>query len=202
MQGSELITKFELQTDDSTELSSAEEYDLLNKIYRQVLAHRRWKFLRTTHTGTISGTDLALPSDFDELSDNFNFADGSDYGFGAYVFVGANRQPYKIIGINERNRYRNSTAHCYLDLKNDKIVFLNAPSETSAEFDYIYVPDDITSTTSPVFPARFHDMLYHGMTVDDFIIQQSPKAKSYASENKTKYENWLRLMSIWDSKQL
>lgn len=188
--------------DDSTELSTAEGLALLNKVYREILAKRNWKFLRSIASGTIVGTDLSLPADFDEFVDNYSYADNSAYATGSYVFVGDSRQPYKIIDINQRNRYVGSTAHCYYDSKNSKLVFMTAPTETTADYDYKYTPDDIEAGTSPVIPSRFQSILIHGMAVDDNIIQQSPKNKSYAPENQARYDDWLKIMSNWDIKQL
>jgi len=53
----------------------------------------------------------------------------------------------------------------------------------------------LTNELSPIFPARFHDMLVFGMAVEDTIIQMSPKATSYAVENQTKYQQILDDMS-------
>jgi len=202
MIGSAIKTAFELQVDDLSELSDSEAYTLMNKVYRKILSFKDWSFLHSIYSGTISGTDLTLPADFDQLLDNFNYAGDLDYNVGSYVFVGTARSPYKIIKIGERNKYRDSSGYCYVDYKNNKIVFTKAPGDVAAEFDYKYVPDDITSSTSPVIPARFHSVFQHGMAMEDFIIQQSPKAKSYAGENKGMFDSLVEDIAIWDTKQI
>lgn len=202
MTGTEIITKFELQVDDLTELSQTEELNILNRVYRAVLARHNWSFLRSIASATISGGEIALPADFDELLPNYTYYGTSEGQEGIYVFVGTNRVPYRVIPQADRNRYRNSEGYCYVDYKNNKIVFLKAPSETTAEFDYKYVPDDITTSTSPVIPSRFQELLVYGMAVEDFVLQMSPKAKSYAPENESKFEEWYRLLANWDLKQL
>lgn len=202
MIGSEFLTKFELYIDDTTELSSVEEYGVLNKRYRFVLNDRPWEFLKKEATGTTSTSVpyVSLPSDF-----AYAVADGnhstSDYEARTpIVFVGTALRPYKIVSWSDRRQYKDNDNYCYIDIANERLYFTKQP--TSAEtysFDYIYNPDDITANTSPVFPARFHDMLYHGMCVDDFIIQQSDKAKSYASENLASHDAILEQMRYWNS---
>jgi hypothetical protein len=51
-----------------------------------------------------------------------------------------------------------------------------------------------------VFPERFEPVLFHGMCVDDYMIQQSDKLKSYARENQAKYEQKLSDMRMWNAK--
>jgi hypothetical protein len=200
MTGTTIVQNFETYVDDGTELSTTQEFSLLNKIYRKVLGYKDWSFLNKVHTGTVSGTTLALPADFDSLAEN-NEGASNEYGQEPVVFIGVNKTPYKIISLAQRNKYRSSAGFCYLDLANDQIVFTVAPTETEAEFNYKYVPDDIVAGTQPVFPSRYSHVLYHGMAVDDYIIQQSPKAKSYAGENQAMYASWLDQLCDWDFKQ-
>ena len=72
----ELITIFELQVNDVTELSTSEELLVMNRIYQRVCSDRPWEFLKTSETGTLlgSGTDgfyITIPSDFGYFYENF-----------------------------------------------------------------------------------------------------------------------------------
>ena len=69
----------------------------------------------------------------------------------------------------------------------------------SVEFDYIFIPQDLTTSSEPVFPTRFHEMLVFAMAVEDSIIQQSDKAKSYAGENEQMRESIFEDMCFWNS---
>jgi hypothetical protein len=64
---------------------------------------------------------------------------------------------------------------------------MTTPSSTTYQFDYVKIPTAITTATGPAFPSRFHDIIYLGMAVDDYAIQQFDKARSYANENQIKY---------------
>jgi hypothetical protein len=202
MTGNEIIAKFELYVDDGTELSSAEELDLANKIYDKVCNYRPWEFLKTTATGTIVSGVITLPSDFAYLANNYQSTDDSvstqSETAPKVIFVGTNLDPYRVINFSDRRQYQNQNV-CYINPSNSTIVFIVTPTATTYEFDYIKVPSAITTATGPAFPSRFHDIIYHGMASDDYIIQQFDKAKSYANENQAKFSSILKDMSFWNA---
>ena len=70
--GTTIIERFQLQIDDSSELSSDESLALANEIYTDIQNDRNWEWLKNTYTGTQSTSDpyVALPSDFKTLSPN------------------------------------------------------------------------------------------------------------------------------------
>mgnify|MGYP007066195423 CR=1 FL=1 len=196
---SEIIQKFELYVDDTTELASTEELDLANKIYQFVCDFAVWEFLKKEATGTISGTEITLPSNFAHLLENYNYTDNSisTQANAKPVYVFIDDSPVQVVNWSDRRRYSGSS-YCYLDMVNEKIVFPSAQSGTYS-FDYKFVPEDLTLATSPVFPARYHDIISHGMAVDDMIIQLFPRAKSYAQENQNRFNAYLSSMSLWNA---
>ena len=110
----QIIKKFELQVSDVTELSSAEELMLLNRIYQRVCDTRPWEFLKTNKQGTMSGSGvdgfyIAVPEDFAYLYENYNWTDNS-YSTQLnrapiVIFVGTARSPYYVINYADRNQY-------------------------------------------------------------------------------------------------
>ena len=50
----DVITKFELQVSDITELSSQEELDLLQNVYEDVCVDRQWEVLKTSISGALT----------------------------------------------------------------------------------------------------------------------------------------------------
>ena len=203
---SEIITNFELFVDDTTELSAQEELSLANKIYRRVLNYRPWEFLKKEATGTLSTSVayVSLPADFAYMAENNQYTNNSaaidNNASPKVVFVGTNYNPYQIINFSDRRQYRNQAGYAYIDIVNSRLVFTAQPTAAeSYEFDYIHNPADLTTATSPIFPSRFHEIIYHGMASEDYIIQQFDKAKSYVVENQNKYLDYLRDMSYWNS---
>ena len=198
MIASDIILRFELQTDDSTDLSSDEELSLLNKVYTKICADRPWEFLKKEGTGSTSTTlpYVALPSDFQYVLSN-NILENDNI---ASVFVGTDFSPYKIISWSDRRNYRNQDGYAYIDLPNSRLVFTLQPTASKTiEFDYVSTPPTLTLSDTPLIPDRFQDMIYHGMMIEDTIIQQSDKAKSYAPENQSKYKSYFDDMCYWNA---
>jgi len=184
MIGSELIAKFETQVDDITELSASDELDLLNKVYNDVWSDRPWEFTKKGFSGAISGTSIALPSDF-------------AYIFGDEKIVKVGTVKYTLVSWSERADY-DSAGYCWVDIVNSLLVFSSSVSGT-VTYDYIFFPADLTLATSPAFPATFHHILYHLMAMEDYIIQQSDKAKSYAPENQAQADKWMTKLRYWNA---
>lgn len=197
--GTELIQQFELYVDDTTELSSSEELTLLNKIYHQILDSRPWEFLKKEWSGTTTALNyVALPTDFRHFCETQNYTDNStqtELGKSSKV-VYVNNNPYQVINWSDRRQYANSNSYCYLDIVNSRLYFTNTPGTgLSISADYIYKPADLALTDSPIFPDSYHPMIYHGMAVDDMIIQLFDKARSYAQENKAIYDGYMRALT-------
>lgn len=205
MQTNEIIEKFRLYVDDGTELSSAEELDLAEKVYQKICSNRPWEFLKETATGSIVSNEITLPSDFSYFANNYQSTDSNvaqdQVTSPKVIFVGTNLDPYRVVNFTDRRKYANQSV-CYIDPSDSKIKFLSTPTGTSYEFDYIKVPSSLTLGTSPIFPARFHDAIAYGMAVDDFAIQLFDKARSYAAENQVKYNGIIQDMAFWNAQFL
>ena len=205
MTKAEIILKFHLYMDDTTELSSQEESDLFDKKYQMICGLKPWEFLKTQGTGTQSTTVpyVALPSDFSYFSPNHNYTGDNTYGEFPVIFVGSGYSPCQIVNFSDRRQYRNQGNSAYLDMANSRIVFTLQPTIANAiEFDYIKVPANLLTTESPIFPARFHDIIYHAMCTDQFVIDQSDKAKSYRAENQGLYDSYLEDLSMWNANNI
>jgi hypothetical protein len=198
----EIITAFELYVDDTTELSPTEELALAEKIYREILNDRPWSFLQKEATGSTSTIVpyVALPADFKYLISNNQYAGQfvDQNPSSRVVFV--DEAPYTIINWSERKQYRDQDGYAYLDIPNSRLVFTKQPTVANTyEFDYIYRPDALTLNTSPIFDEDFHAMIYHGMAVEDDITQRFERARSYATENSSKYQEFLADLRFQDA---
>lgn len=195
-----IITRFELYVDDGTELSTSEELDLLNKIYREVWTDRPWEFSKKPFSGAINGTTISLPTDFAYVCENARYTDMSRSNYirkstPKVIWVGD--RYYQLINWSDRKQYESQDGVCWIDLVNNNLTFPVSVSGT-VEYDYVFFPADLAIDDEPLFPAMFHDVLYHGMASDDYMIQQFDKAKSYAAENRNKYNDWLEKMAMWN----
>lgn len=206
--GQDIVNLFEQYTDDTSELSSTQELALANKIYRIILSDRPWLFLQkdsgdlTAQADTNGNYYVTLPTDFGYIPITSGDTNTGTYGEDKTIFTvdaNGNFYPYKVINFTDRRIYKNMDGYCYVDLAAKKLYFTFPPVNTTVNFDYIYSPDDITLATSPVFPADFHDMIYHGMTLDDNMIQLFDHFRSYATENKAAYEGFMSRLASYNS---
>lgn len=197
---SEIIEKFQLQVDDSTELSSDEELDLFNDVYQELAFERPWNILKTSVTGTIVSGEITLPTDFAYLYNNRNYAGNDTHANLPVIFVGSTYKPYYIINFDERRQYRTTSGYAYVDNAQGKIIFTVAPTETTYEFDYIKIPATLTLTDTPIFPERFHKKFVYDMATQDSIIQMSDKLSDLLAVNKAESSRYMKNLEMWDSK--
>lgn len=199
----QILTQFELQVSDMTELSSSEELAIFNRVYQRVCSNRPWEFLKKNFAGTQSTTlpYVSLPTDFGYVIPNYNYSGNNSYAEGGYALVGTTADPYEIIPLSDRARYVNANNKAYIDEVNNRLIFTLQPTAAnSISLDYISEPDDLATTDTPAFPKRFHPILVYGMAAEDFILQLSDKAKSYAPENDARYTQYLRDMASWNNR--
>lgn len=198
----QIITKAQLYFDDMSELSTTEYGQLFDKMYNKINTSRPWEGTKKAFSGTTDGTAyVALPTDFLHLTENNNHTDSSyEAGF-PVVFFDTTYTPIKVVSWSDRRRYRESGSHAYIDIVNSRLYFTKTPLTGKAvEFDYFSQMPTLANDESPWFPAEFHDIIYHMMVSDEFMIQQSDKAKSYAAENRAAADQFLEQMIMWNSR--
>lgn len=194
MTGDDIISKFNVQVDDASELSDDEELDLLNDVYNDVQNDRPWEWLKTTFSGTTSTSVpyIALPTDFKMISPNLDNE--------TTVFVGTQYTVYQVIGFDQRRDFRNVNGYCYIDIPNQRLVFTLQPTSAQAvEYDYIKIATPITTSSSPLFREGYHKVISFGMAAKFPSIEQADKSTSYSPENQREYLRILSDMAIEDA---
>lgn len=202
MTKTEIITKAQLYLDDTSELSDAEFSDLFDKFYRLFNSSHTWEGTKKEGTATTSTSDpsVTLASDFLYLTANYNHTDSSYEANRPVVFRGSNYSPYEVVSWSDRRRYRNTEGFAYIDFPNSRLVFTKQPTKAEAvEYDYHAQQTALADDESPWFPEEYQDWLYHRMVSDDYMIQQSPKAKSYAAENRAAAEEIMNNAKYWNA---
>ena len=102
------------------------------------------------------------------------------------ILISRGPSGYKGDQLVDRRQYVNKDGYAYYDARQNFTLTTTyaQPSSATYSFDYKAVPATLIISDTPVFPARFRDILVHGMAVDDMIINSSSKARSYAQETK------------------
>lgn len=200
MLGQDITKKFELWTDDQTDLSTDEELFLANQKAKDIYNETAWEFLRKTASGSFSGGEIDLATvapDFKYLmanySDDMSYATPTE----AVVYVGG--APFKAIPMGMRNQFKSHNV-CYVDLVANKIKFPNASLGGAFEFDYQYQPADFTATTAPAIPADHRMVIVYAMLIDDDIIQKTEKGRSNIKENTTQFARLLSNLKSYNAK--
>lgn len=194
MTGQQIIDKFLLDVDDSSELSDDEVLDLLNDVYTDICDDRDWEWLKKTVTDTTSTSVpyVSLPSDFKKLVANKDNE--------SIVFVGSDYSEYKVIPFSSRRDYRDQDGFCYIDIPNQRLVFTLQPTSVKTiEYDYIFVPVAITVSTSPIFRSAFHKAIAFGMCARFPAIEQSNKSTSYGNEYGKMMFDQIQDMAVEDA---
>ena len=202
MTGTEIIKKFELWTDDQTELSTDEELFLANQKANEIYNECTWEFLRKTASGSFAGGEINLTlvaPDFKYLMANYS-EDGS-YGTPTVPVVWVGGAPYKVIPMGMRQQFQGQNV-CWVDVVNNKIKFSNTGAGGTFEFDYQYQPAAFTGSTSPAFPANFESgmIVVYAMLIDDDIIQKTEKGRANIKENAGQYGRLLSNLKSYNAK--
>lgn len=198
----EIITKAQLYLDDTSELSDAEFSDLFDKMYRRINSMLPWEGTKAEGTGITSTTVpyVALATGFLYLTANNNHTSNNYESGLPVIFRGTNYEPVEVVSWSDRRQYRESNRHAYIDIANSRLYFTKQPTAVETiEYDYHKQMTALTSGQSPWFPEEFHDALYHFMVADDYVIQQSDKAKSYFNENTKAAFAFIDSMKYWNS---
>lgn len=211
MTAEQIITKFELRVDDTTELSTDDELELLNEHYQLLADKRPWEILKKEASGVmVSTTEIGdAPSDFKFLVENRNYTDNSieneDNSRPVGILINASTTPkwLRVINWGDRRQYTNSDGFAYYDPTDNKFK-TTYPQPTGATYSYDYKskPAPLLINDSPVFPEEYHQVLALMMAVDDMSIQLFDKARSYARENEARITDYLQRMAMWNANLL
>lgn len=189
MTGEEIKAFFENLIDDS--LDDDFTYELMNNAKNEIEMdpERNWEFLKktdsanTTVVGRTYSTGYNLPLDFGQILS---------------VFKGT-KQLNKC-NFEDQILYKNNGSWFFLDLRTGKVHVCGTETEALTLYiHYLYLTDDITAVTSPVWPARFHkliafkmaELFQEGIDADDITFKMSPQQRARA---KVLYDG----MAMWD----
>jgi len=188
---SEIIELFENLIDDSPDADY--ELDLVCHAKDAIEGERDWEFLKkidSSKTWAASDdytTAHALPTDFVEP---------------VALYVGTEYQPYTPVPFEQRQLYKDSSRRYYIDYANNNLHLCGSTSEAKTLYlCYIYQTDDLTLTTSPVWPARFHKLLAFYMAgVHLGAVDSDDIAARLAPNNKVEYLMIRKNFVDWDAR--
>ena len=188
MTGTELNTLLNTLVDKTIDIDTALE--LLNQSKDRIESERPWEFLKvsgntTPSTTTVGGTyttSYDLPSDF---------------AYELKVYIGDN----EVLPISEDEaiRYKGIDRRYYINFADLHIFFTGTVAESETiTIIYIKTTSDLTTSTSPSWPTRFHKILAYeaaqiylsGLDTDDLSARMFPFIKKQADELLEGMRHW------------
>lgn len=100
--------------------------------------------------------------------------------------------------FEDQHAYQDVSHRYYIDYGNSQYYLTGTPKSGTVYFYYLRYTPDIESTTSPVFPDRFHPLLafqvagyyQNGVDSDDMFARMSPENKAQAVLLQKSMEAW------------
>lgn len=189
MTGAQLYTLFTELVGDSP--SDSWFYSVLNARKDDLEAVRPWAYLRK-----IDSSNQRLASDTWQAAK----ALPSDFATPLRLHVGTDRREYTIVPY-ERLDLKDSDGTYRLDVANSAFYFNGTCSAAgTAYLMYQRFSPAITSSTSPVFPERFHAILAYDAAKQWFAKDQSERALAWNREHQEEYAALLAAMERWDDR--
>ena len=175
-------------------------YSLLATIQARVESKRDWIILRKTDTSESASTADNFAS-AKTLPSDFFFWQSED----ALVLVDPvnsnNFISYLEVPIAKKFLYQYQGYRFFCDYANSKLYLGGVVDRTYTIYkNYIYQPDKITSATSWVFPAKFHEFLAFGVAaLNKLGIDFDDINKLSGEDNGKVFLEGLKAMEMWDA---
>lgn len=191
MTNAEILEQFEGLVQDS--LDSDLEVQLANNAKNKVESELQLQILKkvdTSLTSIVGGTYLTP----------YNLPTGMFVPLDT-IYVGTT--PRTAIPFEQRMLYKDSAQFFYIDWQQNKYYLCGTvQTAETISFPYIYATTDIdTSTsTSVVWPARFHSLIPYEMAFMWFAIDQGEKGRSFSQEWQFAYQSLKNTMVDWDQR--
>lgn len=188
MTGQQILDKFtniigdELDQDFALQLANDAKNSIETELQLEIT--KKLNSSGFTTAGQTYATAEALPSDF---------------FLPLTIYVGT--EPYTPVPFEQQIFYRDTAGRYWIDLANDQYYLCGTQgSAQTIYFFYQKETDDITVSTSPVWPTRFHSLIPYEMARKYFAIDQIEKSRSWTPEMQVFYQEIKRQIQDWDAK--
>jgi len=149
MTGAQIITKFRNMVDDT--LDADYEYQLLNDAKDEIEAWEVWEMLKKSQAYSVAG-GYSYTSALGALPTRF--------ALDLSMVEGTSNLPYEKVSFEDHVNKVNLGNGYFIDL-NASNIYLSGSNHASKTMTFYYTEysADITSSTSWIFPSRFHNLL-------------------------------------------
>lgn len=170
---------------DGENLDTDFTYSLMNFVKDKVEMMRDWEFLKKLDETKSGSGWQTLPTDF--LSP-------------VWLFCGTDNMPYQQIPFEQIPSFdvSNSDRKWVIDWRGSRYKVLNSSEARAHRLVYLASTDDITSTTEPSWPAKFHKIIGTLMAELYPIIDGAGKGESWDVKWEKVGKEALVGMMMWD----
>jgi hypothetical protein len=168
LNGQQVLDKFhnyvsdELDTDFELQLANDAMHEIEEEIQPEGL--KKVNTSASTTAGQTYTTSVSLPSDF----------------FAPCEEIYVDTQVYTQVPFERAVEFRDVPNRIYIDHANAAYHLTGTQaSAQTISFPYFYATPDITVSTSPVWPTRFHSLIPLKMAEIYFAIDQSERGRSW-----------------------
>ena len=193
----ELITIFSgLNANQTDGLDPGDGWlDLFNRTLLRVYNYRHWTWLIKNVSSQATSGVLELPDDFMTFCDVYSLQTDKPGQKKSPVYNSTKNKPVDIIKRSDRFSISNSAGHdyCYLDMTNNRIVFLDTAISDSFTYDYFYTPEyisDISATT--VLPKAMQPSIPHLMSLEFAIIENEDPDRNFDAKNLKTFDEYMK----------
>lgn len=186
MTGQQLIDKFnnlisdELDPDFALQLVNDSKNSIESELQLEIT--KKLNSSNATTSGQTSTTAITLPTDF--LSP-------------LPIYIGATQ--FQPIPFEHQQAFKDSGNKYWIDLgSNAYHICGRQGTAQTIYFFYHYETTDLTTTTSPIWPDRFHSLIPYDMARKYFAIDQGEKGRSWMPEHQLFFGELKRQMIDWD----
>ena len=179
MTGTELITLLESFVDDELDQDTA--LALLNNAKDKLESERDWSFLKTSSSSSATTAAITLPSNYSRT---------------IAIYVGTT--PYLQIPFEQQRLFVGSGGHWYLDLASNALYLTGSNLSGTMYHYYIKKTDDLTTSTEPVWPSRFHKLLAFDAAELYYAVDGGDRGRSWDDKFALQRELIRRSMVDWD----
>jgi len=189
MTGQDILDKFGNladQQDWDTDFAVEVMNDAMHEIEEEVKPEGLKKIdtTQSTFIGQTYTNSIPLPSDF--------------FLPNGFIYVGTDR--YKQIRLERAVDYQDISGFFFVDTAN-AVYYLTGTIQTASviSFPYFYSTPDITLTTAPVWPERFHSLIPLKMAQMYFATDAGDKNRAWDDRWQAYYESRLARFKDYDA---
>lgn len=159
--------------------------NLVNAAKDKIEGERDWAMLKAFDSSqSATSSAIALPALYSRTIQGM-------------LYVGT--IPYFQIPFEQKHLFQNSSNRWYIDFANYEFFLLGTNMAGTINHPYIMTTPEITMSTSPVWPTRFHKLLAYEVAELYYAVDQGDRVRSWDDKWNVQKQLFRLSMIDWDT---